>query len=188
MKCLNIRTPIFFACYCRLLIFFKINFFKKFFQGYYQCQTVWIQIRTDILSVMSVLIWVQTVCKGYQQTTKLDASKERFKGVNIVYFGRCIFDLGFVYCCQTCSLSNPFTCLLTLYPGIFFPLFCCLLIFFFKINFFRKILSGIRSVSNTLDPDQAQHSVGRNLGTNCFQKSSADNTRRYRVNVHLAQQ
>ena len=29
------------------------------------CQTVWIQIRPDILSG---LIWVQTVCKGYQQT------------------------------------------------------------------------------------------------------------------------
>ena len=28
-----------------------------------ECQTLWIQIRTDILSV---LIWVQTVCKGYQ--------------------------------------------------------------------------------------------------------------------------
>ena len=30
------------------------------------CQTVWIQISPDILSG---LIWVQTVCKGYQQTT-----------------------------------------------------------------------------------------------------------------------
>ena len=26
---------------------------------------------------MSVLIWVQTVCKGYQQKTKLSLSKER---------------------------------------------------------------------------------------------------------------
>ena len=32
-----------------------------------ECQTVWIQIRPDILSG---LIWVKTVCKGYQQTTK----------------------------------------------------------------------------------------------------------------------
>ena len=31
-------------------------------------QMIWIQIRTDILSV---LIWVQTVCKGYQQMTKV---------------------------------------------------------------------------------------------------------------------
>ena len=35
---------------------------------------VWIQIRTDILSV---LIWVLTVCYGYQQTTKFASSKER---------------------------------------------------------------------------------------------------------------
>ena len=31
-----------------------------------ECQTVWIQIRPDILSG---LIWVQTVHKGYRQTT-----------------------------------------------------------------------------------------------------------------------
>ena len=34
------------------------------------CQAVWIKIRTDILSD-SVLIWVQTVCKDYQQTKNL---------------------------------------------------------------------------------------------------------------------
>ena len=32
-----------------------------------ECQTVWIQIRSD---KMSVMIFVQTVCKGYQQMTK----------------------------------------------------------------------------------------------------------------------
>ena len=42
--------------------FFKIIFFEKFFQEYHQSQTVWIQIRTD-------KIWVQAVCKSYQQTT-----------------------------------------------------------------------------------------------------------------------
>ena len=64
-----------FSCFCcRLLHFCKINFFKKIFQEHYQCQTVWIQIRTDILSV---LIWAQTVCRNYQQTTKVTASKEK---------------------------------------------------------------------------------------------------------------
>ena len=58
-----------FSCFCcRLLTFFKIDFFEKFLQELpSECQTVWIQIRTDILSV---LIWVQTVCRGYQQMTK----------------------------------------------------------------------------------------------------------------------
>ena len=32
-----------------------------------ECQTVWFEIRPDILSG---LIWVQTVCKGYQQTAR----------------------------------------------------------------------------------------------------------------------
>ena len=45
---------------------------------------VWIQIRTDILSV---LIWVQTVCKGYQQTTKVAARKERVKTIT----GYCVY-------------------------------------------------------------------------------------------------
>ena len=43
-----------------------INFFEKFFliATLWECQTVWIQIRTDILLI---LIWVKTVCKSYQQ-------------------------------------------------------------------------------------------------------------------------
>ena len=45
-----------------------------------ECQMVWIQIRTNTLLV---LIWPQTVCKGYQQTTKVAASKERVKQVRL---------------------------------------------------------------------------------------------------------
>ena len=56
----------FFTMFCRLIIFFKINFFEKIFQEYLQCQPIWLQIRPDILSG---LIWVQTVSKDYQQTT-----------------------------------------------------------------------------------------------------------------------
>ena len=64
-----------FAVVCSL--FFKINFFQKILSvTLSECQTIWIQIRTDILSV---LIWVQTVCKGYQPMTKVPASKERVK-------------------------------------------------------------------------------------------------------------
>ena len=49
----------------RLLNFFKL--FRKILSGIPTGRhTVWIQIRPDILSG---LIWVQTVCKGYQQTT-----------------------------------------------------------------------------------------------------------------------
>ena len=67
--------------------FFKINFFKKFFQEYHQieCQKVWIQIRPDVLSG---LIWVQTFCKGYQQMKIKLVSKEvtGFMTENKFYF------------------------------------------------------------------------------------------------------
>ena len=49
------------------------------------CQTDWIQIRPDILSG---LIWVQTVCKNYQQTTLGD------KGLK-----DCLPLLGHIKCC-----------------------------------------------------------------------------------------
>ena len=53
----------------RLLLWFVFlnHFFEKNISGIpSECQTVWVQIRPDILSG---LVWVQTVCKGYQQTT-----------------------------------------------------------------------------------------------------------------------
>ena len=70
--------------FCRLLIFFKINFFKNITSGIpSKCQTVCIQIRPGVLSG---LIWVQTICKGYQQTTLLAYSPSNgtlFFGNNI---------------------------------------------------------------------------------------------------------
>ena len=66
--CMNSSPPgKFFMLFCRLLFFFKINFFWKILSGIPpECQTDWIKIRPDILSD---LIWVQSVCKCYQQTT-----------------------------------------------------------------------------------------------------------------------
>ena len=68
-----------FVFFSRLwIIFFKLTFSKKFLSGIpSECQTVWIQIRSDNLSG---LIWVQTVCKGYQQMTKVVTSGERVNG------------------------------------------------------------------------------------------------------------
>ena len=55
-----------------MALLFKNYFFKKIFQEYQQCQTVWTQIGPDIF-----WIWVQTVCIGYQQTAKVATSRER---------------------------------------------------------------------------------------------------------------
>ena len=59
-------------------------------------------------------------------------------------------------------------------PGKFFPLFCCLLIFFQKQPFLKNSFR-IR-VSNSLDPDQAQCFVGPDLAPNGLQRLSADDT------------
>ena len=48
---------------------------------------------------------------------------------------------------------------------------------FFSKNSFRNTIR----VSNSLDPDQARQFVGPDLGSNCLQKLSADDTRSKRV-------
>ena len=55
--------------FCHLWIFFKNLKLTEY-------QAVWIQIRSDVLSG---LIWVQTVCKGYQLMTKVATSSDRVK-------------------------------------------------------------------------------------------------------------
>ena len=57
-----------------LLIIFQNQSLRKIISGIPSvCQTVWIQIMPDVLSG---LIYVQTVCKGDQQTTQV--GKELF--------------------------------------------------------------------------------------------------------------
>ena len=56
------------------MTFFKINIFKKFFQEHFKSvKQVWIQIR---INVLSVLIWVQIVSKGYQQMTEVVVARK----------------------------------------------------------------------------------------------------------------
>ena len=75
--------------WCRLITFLKLLYSKILSWTLSECQTVWIQIRTDILSV---LILIQTVCKGYQQRKKVTASNERIK---LLAPKRFPFDLDF---------------------------------------------------------------------------------------------
>ena len=60
----------FHAC-CRLLTFFKINFFKNNFQSVKLFAT-----RSGPMQLLSVPIWVKIVCKVYQQTIEVSTSKE----------------------------------------------------------------------------------------------------------------
>ena len=62
--------------------FQKFSFFKKFFLEHNQSDK-WFGSRSGPTFVeISVLICVQTVCKGYRQTTNVAASKERVKHAN----------------------------------------------------------------------------------------------------------
>ena len=60
----------------------KFNYFLKKSSGIpNECQTVWIQIRTDV-----GLIWVQTVYKGYQQTTLVGKEIKVTSLYNMIYY------------------------------------------------------------------------------------------------------
>ena len=48
--------------------------------------------------------------------------------------------------------------------------------FFSKSTFLKNYFGNTIRVSNGLDPDQDQHSVGPDLGPNCLQWLSADDT------------
>ena len=52
-----------------------------------------------------------------------------------------------------------------------------LLLTSFDVNFLQKIIQGTLSVSNRLDPDQDQHSVGADRGLSCLQRIPADDKR-----------
>ena len=109
-----------FSCLCfRLLTFLKFNFFKK---------AVWSHFRTNVLLV---LIWVKTVCIGYQQMTKVATTKERVKhltlnapiATKVVCFSHLLKCLKSLYskqcgprsdCSYICSGSTLFASILNL--------------------------------------------------------------------------
>ena len=77
----------------RPCFFLSANFFKITFQ-----KTIRVSNGSDPdqgTYVLCVLIWFQSVCKGYQQTSKVAASKEQVKlpTVTLVKNSTAIFDL-----------------------------------------------------------------------------------------------
>ena len=53
--------------------------------------------------------------------------------------------------------------------------------YFSKLTFSKHSFGNTIRASNSLTPDQARHFVGPDLGSNCLQKLSADDTGRLRV-------
>ena len=61
---------------------------------------------------------------------------------------------------------------------VLFVVCCCCLCVFFKSTFLKHSSRNTIRVSNTLNPDQDRRYVGPDLGPNCLQRLSADDTRR----------
>ena len=57
-------------------MYFKINFYKFFYRNPIRVSN---SLDLDPDRILSVLIWVQTVCLGYQKITKVAASIDRVK-------------------------------------------------------------------------------------------------------------
>ena len=80
-------------------------------------------------------------------------------------------------------MAVPFKWLNLCLPLCMLGNFACFFVvcgFFFKINFFsNKSFRNTIRLSNCLDPDQAQHFVGPELGPNCLQRLSADDKSRH---------
>ena len=57
-------------------------------------------------------------------------------------------------------------------------MFFCRLLIFFKINFLKNSFRFTIRVANSLNPDQTRHFFGPDLGPNCLQRLSADDTSR----------
>ena len=67
--------------------------------------------------------------------------------------------------------------------GNFTCFFFCRLLIFSKTTFSKNSFRNAIRVSKSLDPDQARCFVGPDLGPNCLQKLSADDTSRYSVSI-----
>ena len=56
---------------------------------------------------------------------------------------------------------------------------------FFQNYFIKNAFRNIIRVSNSLDPDQAQHFVGSDLGPNCLQRLSAEDIKQVKTALHV---
>ena len=132
----------------------------------------WKITRLSADGILSRLIWVKTVCKGYQLMMKSITSGQRVKqnksSIKLtLHFFKCPFNIISPSVFNLFNRSDAFSVLAVefnmLLPEITikcmlgnFSCFCCRLLMFFKINFFDNFFfrNTIRA-SNSLDPDQA---------------------------------
>ena len=159
---------LFFIC-----CFFQNQLFQKILSGIpSECQTDWNLIRPDILSG---LIWVQSVYKGYEQTTKLSSTDE----FNVQLCPNAI-SMQFTNLVKNCTIYmySPFTRAITDCLCRDLNLCACWVIFHafifvwrhFSKSKFSKTFRNTIGVSNGLDPDQDLYFVGPDLDPNSLQR------------------
>ena len=90
--------------FCCLWIFFlKLTFSKTSFRNTIRVSNSW---DPDQARHFVSLIWVHTVCKGYQQTTKVATSRER-----VYLYAEDIYSFCFSVCPLICMYVHTYACL-----------------------------------------------------------------------------
>ena len=127
--------------FCCLLFSFSI-FFSKVSRNTIRLSN---SLYPDQANSLLRLVWIQTTCKGYQQTTKVVTGRQRVN--SFPYFGNQIAkNVGPDQAVHLDQFDLSPNCL----PGS--DDFCRLLI----------------NLTNSLDPDQDQQIVGPDLDPNCL--------------------
>ena len=152
-----------FSCFCcRLLTFFKINFFQKFFQEH--CQSVkqfgprsgptfwWPWSWSKLFAKFISRRYNERV--KYRNTAKTMVSIHAATAINNMLFQVALLML------TLCMLGN-IACFFL--PSFFF-------FFFFKINSFKKFFEKCNQYQTVLDPDQTWHFIGSWSGAKLFEK------------------
>ena len=133
---------------CRLLTFFKNNLFKSFFQEHYQCQTVWIQVRTDFWS-------------GSKLFAKVISRRQDSLLARKVLIDRNTPSLIFVDILKS-------DLIIFLHAGKLYRFFMSADLFSSKLPFSKTSPRITSSMSYSLVPGKAGHFVRPDLGPYCF--------------------
>ena len=114
-----------FTCWVIILLSaaFFLSFKINFLGSLSECQIDWIQIRTT--TILLVLIWVQTVSKGYQQTTKVAASRQSYTFLKKKKnrFSWILLQL-YTICLKMYNLTNTYISIMILAFFLYFISFC----------------------------------------------------------------
>ena len=157
---------------CR--IFSKSTFLKNSFRN-----TIWVSNRKDPDQTLNFSCCFFVVCRIFSKLNRLDPDQDLI--VHVVFLLSAEFFQNQLF--QKILSGKPSKCqtdwiqIRTNFSGCFFVVCRIFSKSTFSKNYFRNTIW----VSNRLDPDHDLHFVGPDLGPNCLQKLSADDTSRQKI-------